>query len=203
MKKKDKINEKNKKGLVIFVEGETEVEFYNCLINYLRCKNTDKKMIDKLFIKNLKGVCNYSFKATTKFKNEIKQKNRDTDFFVICTYDNDVFKYAAKPPVNWKLIEKELIEYGANEVVHIIAKDMIEDWFLIDLNGLCNYLNISDIPNLKGKNGLEKISKLFRKKNKIYIKGSYCYKFMDKLDMDKIYKTLEADFQKLEKLLFR
>lgn len=88
----------SKKGLVLFVEGETEKVFYDKLIEHLTANNPDKKRVDKVFVRNVRGVGNYSSKAPKKFKNEILRNNPDVEFTVVCCYDADRFKYDAKPP---------------------------------------------------------------------------------------------------------
>lgn len=106
------------------------------------------------------------------------------------------------PPVDWKEVKKELKLYGATKIVQIVAEDMIEDWFLIDLQGLCKYLGIKEVPEIKGKNGEDKIKKLFRKKQKIYIKGNYVHKFIDKLNLKLICDTIAEELATLEQYLF-
>lgn len=87
-------------------------------------------------------------------------------------YDADVFEYSAKPPVNWNKLEKSLKELGAFEVNHIKVKQMLEDWLLIDKEGICSYLKIKVPKDLKGRTGYEKIKKLFKTADKVYQKGS-------------------------------
>lgn len=73
---------------------------------------------------------------------------------------------------------------------------MIEDWLILDFDGICNALKIKKPGKLEGKSGLEKIEKLFKKASRIYQKGYSTKEFMSKLDMEKIiagvYKTLSS-----------
>lgn len=196
--------EGTKKGIVLLVEGDTEKTFYTRLIQYLQDKNSTKKRIEKLHIVNLKGVGNYGNKGPNKFKNEICRDNPDVEYNVFCAYDMDVFQsafiYAMKPPVDWKIVEKALRKHGALQVFHLKAFYMIEDWFLVDLEGLCKFLEI-DVVQPKGKNALEKIKNLFRKKNKIYQKGS-TDQFISYLSMEKIYTQFYEVLNPLETCLF-
>ncbi|MBU7007509.1 TOPRIM nucleotidyl transferase/hydrolase domain-containing protein [Phosphitispora fastidiosa] len=96
-----------KRGIVIFVEGETEKVFYEAIIKHLRELNPEKQCVE-IVVKNVKGVGNYGSKAPRKLKNEILPKYPGVDFTVICCYDADRFKYDAKPPVKWKEVEKEI-----------------------------------------------------------------------------------------------
>lgn len=43
---------------------------------------------------------------------------------------------------------------------------------------------------------------LFKKAGKLYQKGTYCYKFIDYLDIDLICKNIQSELNKLERELF-
>lgn len=190
------------KGIVIFVEGETERVFYTALLNFLDSTLATTRKVSPVIVKNIKGVGNYSSKAAAVFKGDVLRNNKSVDFRVYCAYDTDVFELKQKPPVSWSKVEADLIELGALTVEHIKAVKMIEDWFLIDINGLCNYLSISIPKNLKGKNANEKMKTLFMKKNKIYTKGSYCHKFIDHLDFNLITSKLSKEFKNLIQYIY-
>lgn len=49
--------------------------------------------------------------------------------------------------------------------------------------------------------GLKVLTALFRERNKIYQKGWYTHKFLDKLDFKKIITSLDEVFDDLEKAL--
>ncbi len=67
-----------------------------------------------------------------------------------------------------------------------MLKKSIEDWMLYDLDGICKFLKIKNPPKLDGKNGIEKMNKLFKSKNKPYIKGKKLKGLVNSLDMRKI-----------------
>lgn len=194
---------KSEKLVVLFVEGETEFVFFNKLIAFLKNKKENKdKKCNKYKIINVRGVGNYALKAPAKFKHEIKPKFPSFFYILFCAYDTDVFQFSGIPPVNWQKVEKTLKKYGAKKVYHIKAEKMIEDWFLTDLEGLCSFLKLKKILKPKGKDGNEKMKALFKKGNKIYQKGSYSHKFLESLDLQKIYTAQNEYLSDLEKELF-
>lgn len=195
-----------KKILVIFVEGQTDKEFYKKLVNHLRDKYPDKKTAEVVY-RNLKSVYNYK-SAGRVFQNEILKNNGNAIYTVICSYDFDVFKNCCKiqPPIDWNKVKKELNKQkNVIKVIEIRAHDSIEDWFLIDIEGLCKYLKAAQIPKLKelkGKNGQEKIENLFIRNKKIYQKGYNVNKFIDILNFNLIYNKLEEQLKHLVEALF-
>jgi len=191
-----------KNGIVIFVEGETDKHFYEALLNYFKSISQSGLAVEKIFVFNLRGVGNYNSKASNKFQKDCVLKYPDLIFTVFCAYDTDVFEYSAKPAVNWKKVESTLKGYGAAKVLHLKATYNIEDWFMLDTAGLCKYLGIN-VTTVNGKNGLEKIKKLFKKRNKVYQKGSYTEKFIPYLDMDLLYQTLSTTLDPLKKVYLK
>ncbi len=185
--------------IVIFTEGETDKIFYNYLIKHL-----GKSENVKVRIHNLESITNYKSKAYRKLKNNILPKYQDFEIVVFLTYDTDVFELSAKPPINWKQVENDIKSLGINQIYHIKAKNSIEDWFLFDIQGICKFLkiNIKNCPKkFAGKNGIEKISKLFKRANKIYMKGKYVDNFIEYLNFNKIYPYIKNEISELEKKL--
>ena len=174
---------KKQRMLVLFVEGDTEEFFYQRIIQYLS-EQHQKTIAYK--IKNIKSICKFQRKIPTTFRYEFRNKYKDKSFYVICAYDTDRFKFDRKPPVDWTEIKKDLKAAGAQHVSLIGARYMIEDWFLIDTDCICNFLDIT-VPNtLKGANAAKKMDYLFKKANKRYIKGTKSNDFVAYLDIGKI-----------------
>lgn len=191
-----------KKELIVFVEGDTEKEFYKKLLEHLKAECPNQKYpFDHVKQENAKGIGNFRTGIVRKFrnlKNQIikiennkykskKQKDIDDfDFYVILAYDTDVFEFANKPPVNWAEVEKALRKEGAKEVIHIKACHCIEDWFLSDKDGVLRFLNLCVSTKINGSNGLERLKAAFKKGNKVYIKGKAAKGFVEALDIDLI-----------------
>lgn len=182
--------------IVLFVEGDTDKEFYQELINYYRGEISNN--IPKIKIYNLKGIGRFENKVASKIKLEILPKYSPENISVFCCYDSDVFELGKKPPTNWKIVEKKLKELGINNFYRIVAKRMIEDWFLSDLDGLLSYLKLKKAPKLKGKDAYAKIKSLFKSGNKIYQKGNSSHKFVPSLNIKKIRDNYSKELKKLE-----
>lgn len=184
------------KIIVIFVEGQTEEVFYSRICRYIQDK---KGTTNKIIIKNLRGIGNYENKAFAKLKHEIIPKYKNANILVFCGYDTDVFEipFQQKPPVNWKYVSKKIQSLGY-KLHHIKAKKSIEDWFLVDIDSLCNFLKIKKFKKIPGKNGYEKIKYLFKKGKKVYQKGYNVNDFVEKLNIEIIYEKLKNEFKDLE-----
>ncbi len=56
------------KGIAIFIEGETEIEFYKKLLKNIRPLCDDRKFnVSKVVTRNLKGIGNYKNRAYRVF----------------------------------------------------------------------------------------------------------------------------------------
>lgn len=192
-----------KKGnyIVLFVEGETEKEFYQALLKYYF--DVHNAIPQKYKIINIKGISRFETKVISKLKYEIIPTHNPASIKVFCCYDSDVFELAQKPPTNWLLVKKRVKELGIHDFNEIKAVRMIEDWFLKDAEGLCKFLNVEIPQRIEGRDGLEKIKYLFKKGKtpKIYQKGSYCHKFMLNISMSKIRNSQKNELVALEKAL--
>lgn len=189
-----------KNGIVFFVEGETEVEFYKKMISYLHSKY-GKFEIEKIEVENLKGIGNYKNRAVRIFEKRILSKYPSYNFSIFLCYDTDVFEYEECPQIDWKSIEEELKKCGAKNVFHVKAKKSIEDWFLKDEDNIRNFLKLPKSTVSKGNNGQEKIKYLFRKANSTYIKGKKCEGFIECLNIEKILQEVPEELNKVYKVL--
>ena len=55
------------KCLVLFVEGQTEVEFYKALIKYIRECHVDKKLEHKVIYRSIDGIGGYKERSKSDF----------------------------------------------------------------------------------------------------------------------------------------
>ena len=191
-----------KSGIVFFVEGDTEVEFYKQLMSEMHRRCPDQRFsVDQVVYKNLQGITRYDKHALRVFNRDIKLRYTDCKFTVVLCYDTDVFEFTANPPVNWIKVDKMLREAGAGRVIHLKAKHSIEDWFLLDLLGVCKYLNLPKSTKISKGNGLKTLQELFRKKNRVYVKGTNVRDFIECLDVSKIMCCLCKELAPLCKIL--
>ena len=171
------------KGIILFLEGETEKAFYDRVIDQMRayCGTFNCRVI----VKNIKGVGNYKNRVKRIFQNDILRKNKGVSFVVFLCHDTDVFEMEDHPPVQWKIVEQELRRMGVRNIFHIAAEHCIEDWFLLDKEGLLRFLRLPRRTTVSGT-GAEAIQRLFKKQNRLYIKGRKTEGLIDALDIRKI-----------------
>lgn len=186
------------KCLVLFVEGDTEVEFYKQLIANVRRMRQNGMLDIKIECKNINGVGGFKNIALRKFTKEIKIKyGKDCNFIIALCRDTDVFELSPKPPVNWDEVERDLRDAGASEIIHVQARHSIEDWFLYDIDGIKSFLRLPQKTKVSGKNGYEKLKQLYKMANKMYYKGMKSNGMINKLDMDKIIDEAKDQLQPL------
>ena len=178
------------KCLVLFVEGKTEVEFYKELIRYIRECTASGKLKHKIICRSVNGIGGFKKEVNRIFLKEILPKLDGYSVVVALCYDTDVFGYVQKPKINWDNIEKMLLQDGAERVIHIKAEKSIEDWFLLDMEGVKKFLKLKPDVQPSGVNGYEKLKSLFKKANKIYTKGQEVSGFVQVLDIGLISKKV-------------
>ncbi|WP_316746461.1 hypothetical protein [Pedobacter gandavensis] len=184
---------------VLFVEGETEKEFYTALLQYYKAQSGSKMVSFKII--NVKGIGKFESKMILKLQNDIFNTNSPKDVKVAGCYDTDVFDFAKRPPVNWEKVRTRLTELKIHSFVEVRASRMLEDWFLADLPGICKFLKIKAVKRAEGKDGNDKLKKLFKKGNKLYIKGTPTIKFIPSLNLETIRSHAASELIPLEKLL--
>lgn len=155
----------------------------------------------KIVIKSFHGVGKFKNKAVNVFKKKILKDNPDAEFTVLLCMDTDVFELSSKPPFDPKELKELLLGLGAEKVEFIKAKKCIEDWFLIDMPGVLKYLKLPKSTKVTGNTGTKKLENLFKKGNKIYIKGKKSEGFIKALDIEKIIKERSNELKPLIKAL--
>lgn len=174
--------------IVLFMEGDTECEFYKALIDFLR-KANGSRLSSFIECQVLKGVGNFCTKAERILQKDLmnRPKYRNLPFKVILCYDTDVFeRNANKVCINWSTIEKAMHRIGISQVHHIKASSSIEDWFLADPDGIRDFLKISKSQNISKYKGLKGLQNLFVMSGRRYAKGIKCQGLVDLLDLRKI-----------------
>lgn len=183
------------KVIIIFVEGDTDEEFYKRLISIIKSKcNNDFKQfnISKVHIINLEGIGNAQAKAIRLFERLKRNSKIKADYYVFFSYDTDIFKYGKKPAVNWDMVKKAF-KRKCKKVYLIAAKEAIEDWFLFNIEGICAYLKLDEKYRNKSYKGIKDLEKLFDAGNKTYIKGHMTKKFIESIDVEKILTSICKD----------
>lgn len=197
--KKDNIR---KPHIVLFVEGETDKIFFERLIQFYRRYSSSQ--INSCEVKNLRGVTRYTSKMIGKLENEIipNTKKKGLDIVAVCcSYDTDVFHTSTQPIVDWIRVQREVKRLKIRKLGLIPVEASIEDWLLEDIVGICKYLNLPIVAECKGNCGEDKLMGIFKKANKVYIKGSACQDLILALDIAKIRKVRLRALQELEQML--
>ena len=190
------------KCLVLLVEGDTEVEFYKQVIANARKLHPAGKFDTYIEYRSVGGVGGFKNIALRKFIKQVKTKyDNDCEFTVVLCSDTDVFEFASKPPIKWNEVKKELEANGAKKVIHVQAKRSIEDWFLYDLEGILKFLRLAKNTKVSGKNGYDKLQRLYKQANKIYYKGIKSNGMIAHLDIDKIADEVKDQLNPLYKML--
>lgn len=183
---------KNKNVVLIVTEGETDELFYKKILEVLRSKTPyNYFLVDKIDYICVKGFGKFDSKLKNKFKRlakKYKRINKNTQIHVFLCYDNDVFIGKKNPPIIWSNIESDLRRNGADYIYHIIADKAIEDFILIDFEGILKYLNIKK-ANKNDYQGIDGLKKLHKKAGKGYIKGNKCDELLNNLD----FKVIESE----------
>lgn len=182
-------NKIHKEVALIFVEGDTEVEFYKKLAElYLR--GVPKAIV------NLHGIHNVHRNVLGKTEAFLHQ-HRDITVRIYCCIDRESRDH--NPPLDIVELRTTLKERKDFKRVlsadAIIATQMIESWLFYDIDGIHKFLKVPHSSRNSTKfTPPEKfthldLSKLFARFNKVYIKGRKCANFINNLDIGKIYRN--------------
>ena len=191
------------KQIIIFVEGDTDEVFFKALLDYY--KSSSQMPLTPCEVINLKGVTRYASKLLAKLRNEIlpEAKRKNTSIQTICcTYDTDVFEVRNPLIVNWDSIRSKIKRLGVESFIKIGVNSSIEDWILDDIEGICTYLKLKQIPkSLKGANGNARLCDLYSKARRIYSKGYSAREMISSLNFSLIRDKRQPSLQELEKAL--
>lgn len=180
---------------VVFIvtEGETDELFYKKILSVLKTKTPGNcYAVEKIEYICIKGFGKFESKLANKLKRKIaeyKKENKQVKTNVFLCYDNDVFVGKKNPPIDWAKIEKKLKSIGVSFVYHIIADKSIEDFILLDFDGVLKYLNIKNVKK-NDYRGTEGLKRLYKKVGKGYIKGNRCDELLKNLDFNTIEKEI-------------
>lgn len=186
--------------VIIFVEGDTDEIFFKVLLDYYKSVSTHPLLPCEIC--NLKGVTRYSSKLLAKLKNDYLPDARKNNYklqTVCCSYDTDVFEVRNPLLVDWNVISKNVRRMGIENFIRIGVKSSIEDWILDDMEGICHFLKMREVPkSLKGSNGNARLSDLYSKAKRDYQKGYNTQELICSLNMSVIRKKRSLVLKALE-----
>lgn len=195
-----KNKETKQSRIVVFVEGDTDEIFFKALLDYY--KSVSPHSLLPCEICNLKGVTRYSSKLLAKLKNDYLPDARKNNYklqTVCCSYDTDVFEVRNPLLVDWNVISKSVKRMGIENFIRIGVKSSIEDWILDDMEGICHFLKMREVPkSLKGSNGNARLSDLYSKAKRDYQKGYNTQELICSLNMSVIRKKRSLVLKALE-----
>ena len=97
---------------------------------------------------------------------------------------------------------KSVKRMGIEDFIRIGVKSSIEDWILDDLQGICSFLRLKQVPSsLKGKNGYQRMLDLYKRAHRTYKKGYETEELINALDMSAIRNKRQDVLALLEEAL--
>ncbi len=111
------------KLVVIFIEGDTEVDFYKKLVSYFREKRGGR-LNCCIEVKNVKGVGNYQSKVCRIFEKMILPQYPGFEYHVFLCYDTDAFEFSRKCKGLVDALDIEIIINQIRPEVDKIEKEM-------------------------------------------------------------------------------
>lgn len=209
------------KGIAFICEGPTEKEFYLSLLEFF-CEKykaiMEKQEVEdgtdivyKIALQNRIYMIKFHSanaisgipKAGKWFEAEcIKKYGVRNEWEVFLCYDTDNYKNEISQfqEGDWKDLRGKLSK--AKKVVDLAAAADIEDVLLVDLSGICKFIDAADITidKLSGRKGSAKMKQLYRGCGKSYHKGERARPMIDSLDKQKIIDSRILPLNELEKV---
>lgn len=204
------------KGIAFILEGASEKVFYHSFMKWLaiecRCDFVKVEDLDngdvfyewiigeeKFIIKfNVVGTITQVAHSGKWFNNTCAKKYKIPWKVFLC-YDTDSHEYNITKfyEGDWKLLREELKKAKAEEIIDLAAQADIEDIMLVDLYGICKYLEIVPPEKLIGRKGKAKMKFLYRSCGKTYHEGEKSTDMVEQLDFAKIMKESPIKLDKL------
>ena len=177
-------------------EGYTEIEFYDKLF-------TEIKLDGNLPIKkkNLGGTFNLNSKVADRIDAYLQNpKHSHVKYLtVVVAYDRECLREEQAVLLNAELVKNKINDRRLKVIHEIIATQMVESWFFIDLDGIYEFLKAPEQKRKPHKYQNhekfrhEDLHQLFQgiDKYKRYHKGVKCEDLVKHLDVIKIYHQCE------------
>ncbi|MDD3457706.1 MULTISPECIES: hypothetical protein [Sphaerochaeta] len=209
-------------GVAFIFEGDTEQTFYEILISQFSGKHPEYSysvsfddVVNEVISESSCGshsviIRMNSMKTITQvahsadwFNNSCKKKHPGIKWTVFLCYDTDshladITKFYEG---DWLTLRRKL--KGKNvEVIDLASRAMIEDLFLYDKEGICNYLEVPDQTIPREGNGKTTLKQFFRKFGKVYHEGERAADMIWGLDMDLIVASAEIQLHLVDERCF-
>jgi hypothetical protein len=199
------VNSKSSSAILFLYEGDTEQGFYDALFAKLGLhRNVQIKR------KSLDGNYNLNKKVASAIYNYLEAPNNRhiKQLIVFVAYDRE-----EKRPAPGRLNKTEIVnrigDKRLKEIHEVIATQMLESWFFIDIDGIYKFLRVQQNKRNPKKYAQhenfrhEDLDRLFRQHDpkKRYYKGERTLHFIDNLDVLKIYNQCKDLKTAIDKML--
>lgn len=212
-------------GISFICEGETELVFYQYLIDYF-CTEAVNKVDDytinttdigeeyRLISANdrhniIKMNCVSTISQITNseqwINNECFKSCPNIPWTIFLCYDTDSYldDITQFYENDWKVFRENISESYENvTIVDLAASAEIEDVFLLDSVGIACYLNADIIEIPSTGRGKSKLKSIFRKNGKIYHEGMRAEKLISSLDFKVICDNSPIDFSSIKNAIW-
>jgi len=192
-------NEENA-HIVVLVANDADESFVSSLLSYYQ--ESSSKSVKRWDVLNLKGIKRRRQRFDNRIDTLINQYEEKLKIiiFIFCS-NTGLYPFAEKPVIDWDKIKKMIQSKKIFDIYEIQVNDIIEDWVLDDIKGVCGFLGI-DQPNImEGENGYKKISFLFKKACKQYLSGYSILDVLPYLNLEEIRNKRKESLYKLEEEL--
>ena len=209
-------------GIALIMEGDTEKYFYEEVLKRI-CKDNNITIEEKfndeegstfyeivkdnkillLKIKNAETITQITNQFLW-FKNFCHDKCNNINWSVVLCYDTDGNDFSIFKEADWKSLKEDIVSMQNVDLIDCYAHTDIEDLFLIDIDGIKNFLGISNniTIKLRGRKGKVKLKNLYTDyTDKTYHEGRRALPLIQSLNLRKIINHPDNNVKKIEHLI--
>ena len=139
------------------------------------------------------------------YKNNCYKQYKQINWTVFLCYDTESYTYAISQfnSDDWKDFRKTIAGNRRTTIVDMASIADIEDTMLLDLDGVCKYLETPNCAIPNGSKGKVKMKKLFRDNGQTYHEGERARYLIDSLDKETVIRKSSIPFHKIETACFK
>lgn len=195
----------NKEGeeklfLIIFVNNPMDKKFFDILMKYIKDDYFKIKDIEII----VKRITTNKYVNINSIFNQVKP-DRSPNHKIDIIYIYDSIDLNGKDGGNikqWIKDIKSLKKLPNVKVNTLKIDDCLEKWILNDSDSIGRYFKTEEVLDMEFEqtNSRDKLSRLFKKNNKVYIEKNYI-ELLEFIDISKIFKEINAEIKKLLKII--
>ena len=144
-----------------------------------------------------------TLRAANWFKNACHNSYNKISWTVFLCYDTESHNYDVTQfhEGDWEALRKDIANNKDTLIIDLAASADIEDIMLLDVDGVCRFLEIPTCEIPSGKKGKSKMKRLFIQSGKTYHEGERAKSLIDALDKNVIINKSTIPFSKIEKFV--